>query len=527
MAKPVVAVRMTGISKSFGGVRALDNVDFEVFSGEVHALLGGNGAGKSTILKVLNGIHKPDSGTIQVGEKYLIESQPKEARAAGIAMNFQEMSLIPTLTVAQNVFLTREPVSTLKLIDDKEAERRAKALFDTLQVDVDAKAMVGDLGAGQKQLTEIAKAISQNANVLVLDEPSTALAVSDVERLFAFLRKLKEQGRAIIYVSHRMDEIIQIADRATILRDGKHVISAPISKLPIDKMIEHIVGKRSNGLADVARRKAVKGDLLLELQNVSGRYRPQQVDLKVHEGEVVGLAGLLGSGRSSLARIIAGITPAESGKIKIRGKPVVFKRPGDASAANVALVPESRATQGIIADHSVQSNVTMASLWQLTRNGFELRQKSKSVVDTQIERLSIKTASRDHSVGTLSGGNQQKVVIGKWLATTPDILVLDEPTAGIDIGSKSEIVALVRNLAREGKAIVMISSELSELLTACDRIIVMEGGRIFSDRPCADYNDPNDPDSDPGRQLQSAEKRLQTEIQLAINAHTGQESTNA
>lgn len=527
MAKPVVAVRMTGISKSFGGVRALDNVDFEVFSGEVHALLGGNGAGKSTILKVLNGIHKPDSGTIQVGEKYLIESQPKEARAAGIAMNFQEMSLIPTLTVAQNVFLTREPVSTLKLIDDKEAERRAKALFDTLQVDVDAKAMVGDLGAGQKQLTEIAKAISQNANVLVLDEPSTALAVSDVERLFAFLRKLKEQGRAIIYVSHRMDEIIQIADRATILRDGRHVISAPISKLPIDKMIEHIVGKPSNGLADVARRKAVKGDLLLELQNVSGRYRPQQVDLKVHEGEVVGLAGLLGSGRSSLARIIAGIMPAESGKIKIRGKPVVFKRPGDASAANVALVPESRATQGIIADHSVQSNVTMASLWQLTRNGFELRQKSKSVVDTQIERLSIKTASRDHSVGTLSGGNQQKVVIGKWLATTPDILVLDEPTAGIDIGSKSEIVALVRNLAREGKAIVMISSELSELLTACDRIIVMEGGRIFSDRPCADYNDPSDPDSDPGRQLQAAEKRLQTEIQLAINAHTGRESTNA
>jgi len=527
MAKPVVAVRMTGISKSFGGVRALDNVDFEVFSGEVHALLGGNGAGKSTILKVLNGIHKPDSGTIQVGEKYLTESQPKEARAAGIAMNFQEMSLIPTLTVAQNIFLTREAVSTLKLIDDREAERRAKALFDTLQVDVDAKAMVGDLGAGQKQLTEIAKAISQNANVLVLDEPSTALAVSDVERLFAFLRKLKEQGRAIIYVSHRMDEIIQIADRATILRDGKHVISAPISKLPIDKMIEHIVGKRSNGLADVARRKAVKGDLLLELQNVSGRYRPQQVDLKVHEGEVVGLAGLLGSGRSSLARIIAGIMPAESGKIKIRGKPVVFKRPGDASAANVALVPESRATQGIIADHSVQSNVTMASLRQLTRNGFELRQKSKSVVDTQIERLSIKTASRDHSVGTLSGGNQQKVVIGKWLATTPDILVLDEPTAGIDIGSKSEIVALVRNLAREGKAIVMISSELSELLTACDRIIVMEGGRIFSDRPCADYNDPSDPDSDPGRQLQAAEKRLQTEIQLAINAHTGQESTNA
>ena len=526
MTKPVVAVQMRGISKSFGGVKALDNVDFEVFVGEVHALLGGNGAGKSTILKVLNGIHKPETGTIQVCDQYLTESHPKEARDAGVAMNFHEMSLITSLSVAQNIFLTREAVSKLNLINDKEAVRQAKALFDTLQVDVDPNAMVGDLGAGQKQLTEIAKAISQNAKVLVLDEPSTALAVSDVERLFVFLRKLKEKGTAIIYVSHRMDEIIQIADRATILRDGIHVISAPISKLPIDKMIEHIVGKRSNGLADVTFSKASKGDLLLELQDVCGRYRPQKVDLKVHEGEIVGLAGLLGSGRSSLARIISGITPAQSGKIKIRGKSVNFRRPGDANAAKVALVPESRSTQGIIADHSVQSNVTMASLKQLTRYGFEIKQKSQSIVDAQIKRLSIKTASRDHAVVTLSGGNQQKVVIGKWLATMPDILVMDEPTAGIDIGSKSEIVALIRNLAREGKAIIMISSELSELLTACDRIVVMEGGRIFSDNPREYYNESSNPNDDPGRQLQAAEKHLQTEIQLAVKAQTRLESTN-
>lgn len=527
MPDPVVAVRMTGISKNFGGVKALEDVDFEVYAGEVHALLGGNGAGKSTILKVLNGVHKPDGGTIEVAGQTLTKSNPEESRAAGVAMNYQEMSLIPTLTVAQNIFLTREMVTSAKLIDDKAAEQRAKALFETLQVDVDPKAIVGDLGAGQKQLTEIAKAISQEARVLVLDEPSTALAVSDVERLFTFLRTLKSQGTAIIYVSHRMDEITQIADRATILRDGKHVITASIADLPIDTMIEHIVGKRSLGLADVARSETAKGELLLELQNVSGQYRPHNVDLKVHAGEVVGLAGLLGSGRSSLARIIAGIDPALSGEIKVRQKPAKFKRPGDSSAAGVALVPESRATQGIIADHSVQSNMTMASLRQLTRNGFEQNEDSRSITDTQIERLSIKTASRDHAVSTLSGGNQQKVVIGKWLATNPDVLLLDEPTAGIDIGSKSEIVSLVRNLASEGKAIVMISSELSELLTACDRIVVMDDGRIFSDRPRSDYDDPDVAESEAGHQLQAAEKRLQIEIQQAIKANTRRDVVNA
>ncbi|WP_439118058.1 sugar ABC transporter ATP-binding protein [Nereida ignava] len=518
-----VAVKMVGISKNFGGVRALDNVGFEVCAGEVHALLGGNGAGKSTILKVLNGVHKPDGGTIEVNGAPLTKHTPEESRAAGVAMNFQEMSLIPTLTVAQNIFLTREAVSKTGLIDDKVAEQRAKELFETLQVEVNPRALVENLGAGQKQLTEIVKAISQDARVLVLDEPSTALAVSDVGRLFEFLRKLKEKGTAIIYVSHRMDEITQISDRATILRDGKHVITAPIADLPIDTMIEHIVGKRSLGLADVTRSQTERGELLLELDDVSGRHRPQHVSLQVHAGEVIGLAGLLGSGRSSLARIIAGIDPAHSGTIKVGGKKVIFRRPGDAGSAGVALVPESRATQGIIADHSVQSNVTMASLRKLVRNGFELRNLSKATTDEQIERLSIKTASRDHAVGTLSGGNQQKVVIGKWLATTPDVLVLDEPTAGIDIGSKSEIVALVRNLAREGKAIVMISSELSELLTACDRIVVMEDGRIYSDRPRSDYDDPFASDTDPGHQLQAAEQYLQTEIQQAIKAFSGQE----
>ncbi|CAK7258085.1 MULTISPECIES: sugar ABC transporter ATP-binding protein [unclassified Shinella] len=517
MTASAAAVRMTGISKAFGGVRALDDVSFEVLPGEVHALLGGNGAGKSTILKVLNGVHRPDQGAIEVGGVPLTTHTPEASRAAGIAMNYQEMSLVPTLTVAQNIFLTRECRDGMGLIDDREAERRAADIFALLEVFVDPKAVVGDLGAGQKQLTEIAKAISQDAKILVLDEPSTALAVSDVERLFVFLRKLKAKGVAIIYVSHRMDEIARIADRATILRDGRHVITAPLGELSIDTMIEHIVGRRSKGLSDVERGHSIRGEVLLELDHVSGVHKPEDISLTLHRGEVVGLAGLLGSGRSSLARVIAGIDPAAKGEIRIKGRPVTIHKPGDAIAAGVALVPEARATQGIIPAHSVASNMILAVIDRLSKVGLVDTKAANALTDTQIERLRVKTASRDHAVSTLSGGNQQKVVIGKWLATDADILILDEPTAGIDIGSKSEIIRLVRELAAAGKGIVMISSELSELLTACDRILVMSDGRVHQDLPREALEDPSVPADDLAHRLQAAEQRLQIEIQKALS----------
>ncbi len=510
------AVVMRGISKHFGGVQALDGVDFLVDAGEVHALLGGNGAGKSTILKVLNGVHVPDSGTIEICSKQITEPSPEAAREAGVAMIFQEMSLIPSLTVAQNVFLTREAKTGLGLIDDRTAEKKARELFEMLEVEVNPKAIVADLGAGQRQLTEIVKAISQDARVLVLDEPSTALSVSDVERLFTFLRKLKERGVAIIYVSHRMDEIARIADRATILRDGRHVITAPLSELPIDTMIEHIVGKRSRGLSDVERETVELGEPLLELVGVSGKHKPRDVTLTVHRGEVVGLAGLLGSGRSSLARVIAGIEPCTAGEIKVAGTPIEIQSPRDAIAARIALVPEARATQGIIAAHSVAANLTMAVLDKVSSGNVITRRAVDETADHQIDRLAIKTASREHAVGTLSGGNQQKVVIGKWLAADPDIFVLDEPTAGIDIGSKSEIIRLVRDLAKAGKAIVMISSELSELLTACDRIIVMSEGRTVGTYERHELDDPNLPADDTMHQLQAAEQKLQFHIQEAL-----------
>ena len=512
------AVVMKGISKAFGGVKALDNVDFEVRPGEVHALLGGNGAGKSTILKVLNGVHKPDAGTIEVGGMALTTHTPEASRAAGIAMNFQEMSLIPTLTVAQNIFLTREARTARGFLDDRACETRASEIFEMLEVKVDPKAVVGHLGAGQKQLTEIAKAISQSSKVLILDEPSTALAVSDVERLFVFLRKLTSQGVAVIYVSHRMDEIARIADRATILRDGKHVVTADIADLPIDVMIEHIVGKRSKGLADVQRGDVRQGEVLLEARNLTGPHKPHNVSFVLHRGEVLGLAGLLGSGRSALARVIAGIEPASGGEIWIKGRPMVLRKPADSIAAGVALVPEARATQGIIPAHSVASNMVLSVLGRISSKGVVNRDKARQIADQMIERLQIKTASRDHAVSTLSGGNQQKVVIGKWLATDPDILVLDEPTAGIDIGSKSEIIRLVRDLAAQGKGIVMISSELSELLTACDRILVMADGRAHQMIERAALDDPAEPDF--GRRLQGAERQLQIEIQKALSPPT-------
>jgi ribose transport system ATP-binding protein len=518
------AVRMVGISKVFGGVRALDAVDFEVLPGEVHALLGGNGAGKSTILKILNGVYRPDEGTIEVAGQPLTSHTPEASRAAGIAMNFQEMSLIPTLTVAQNVFLTREVRNGTGLIDDRQAERKAAELFEMLEVSVDPKAIVGRLGAGQKQLTEIAKAISQDANVLVLDEPSTALAVSDVESLFVFLRTLKARGVAIIYVSHRMDEIARIADRATILRDGRHVITAPLHQLPIDTMIEYIVGKRSKGLADVVRGTSAQGDVLLQLEGVSGARKPDTVSLTLHAGEVLGLAGLLGSGRSSLARVIAGVDPAAAGSIRIKGRLITIRKPRDAIAAGIALVPEARATEGIIPSHSVASNMILAVIDRLSTAGMVDKKAVNALTDQQIARLSVKTASREHAVSTLSGGNQQKVVIGKWLATNPDVLILDEPTAGIDIGSKSEIIRLVRELAAAGKGIIMISSELSELLTACDRILVMSDGRIHHDLPRDALDDPAIPSDDLPHRLQAAEQRLQIEIQKALS---GQEISNA
>jgi ribose transport system ATP-binding protein len=512
-----IAVRLSGVSKNFGGVRALDNVDFEVLRGEIHALLGENGAGKSTILKILNGVHAPTAGSIEIGGAPLVEHTPEAAKRAGVGMIFQEMSLVPTLTVAQNIFLNNELKGAAGFIDDRAAAERSRALFETLGVDIDPTALVGGLSAGQRQLTEIVKAISRNVRVLILDEPTTALSGGEVEKLFAFLRRLKSEGVAIIYVSHRMDEIMRIADRATILRDGRHVITASLRALSLEAIIEHIVGRRSRGFSDVTRRSAEIGAPLLELKGLTGPRKPDRVDLTVRAGEVVGVAGLLGSGRSALARVLFGVDPRRSGEIRIKGVLVDINSPADAVAHGLALVPEDRLRQGLVLEHSVESNANLSILDRLSRWFFVSRSKAAATADRQIAALRIKTASREAAARTLSGGNQQKVVIAKWLNTEPDILVLDEPTAGVDIGSKAEIITLVRELAARGKGILVISSELSELLTAADRIIVLADGRIASEAPRSGFDDPN-PVDDEGARLQFAERQLQTLLQRA-HAH--------
>jgi ribose transport system ATP-binding protein len=509
-----VAVRLTGVTKTFSGVTALEDVSLEVLVGEIHALVGENGAGKSTILKILNGVYTPSAGRIEVHGKPLEPHAPDAARRAGLGMIFQEMSLVPTLTVAQNIFLNNEAKGGLGLIDDRIAAQRARKLFATLGVDIDPKALVGGLSAGQRQLTEIVKAISRNVRVLILDEPTTALSGGEVEKLFGLLRRLKTEGVAIIYVSHRMDEIMRIADRATVLRDGRHVVTARMSELTLDKLIEYIVGRRSHGFSDIKRLKASRGAPLLEVRGLCGPRKPVSVDLTLYAGEVAGVAGLLGSGRSALARVLFGIDRKRSGEILINGRPVEITSPADAIAKGMALVPEDRLRQGLILEHSIESNTTLSILDRLASWLFVSSTRASAAADRQIETLRIKTTSRDAEVRTLSGGNQQKVVIGKWLNAEPDIFVLDEPTGGVDIGSKAEIIAIVRDLAARGKATLVISSELSELLTVSDRIVVMSEGRIVSDAARDAFDDPN-PSDDVGERLQFAERKLAQIIQRA------------
>lgn len=511
--KEVAAVRMSGISKSFGGIRALDNVDFTVDRGEIHALLGENGAGKSTLLKILCGVLAPDAGTIDVDGRRPAVGSAEAARQAGVAMIFQEMSLIPTLTVAQNIFLNHEVRNAVGLIDDAAAVREAKALFEVLGVDVDPYAQAGELGTGQRQLTEIVKAMSHNARILVLDEPTSALSGGEVERLFTFLRRLKSEGVAIIYVSHRMDEIMRIADRATILRDGRHIITAPISELTLEAMITHIVGRRVSDFSEVRGPDAELGEPLLTLDHVSGVVKPSEVNFTLRRGEVLGVAGLLGSGRSSLARVICGVDPIASGEIRVAGRPVLMANTHDAMANGIVLIPEDRIRQGVIVDHSVADNICLPVLSRVSRWSWVFTGKAGRLAENQIARLRVKTASADSSVRTLSGGNQQKVVLAKWLAAEPDILVLDEPTAGIDVGSKSEIIALIRDLAREGKAIILISSELSDLLAASDRIAVMSDGRIVREIARRELDSPVDAKSDSAGRPGDPVHRLQVMLQ--------------
>jgi ribose transport system ATP-binding protein len=456
---------MSGVGKSFSGVPVLRDVDFELLPGEVHALLGGNGAGKSTLMKILQGVYKLDSGTIE------LDGDP------GIAMIFQEFSLIPTLTVAQNVFLHREPRNRAGLLDDRLMVERTREVLRDIGVDIDPRRRVSQLGTAGWQLVEIAKALSQDARILIMDEPTASLAAAEVENLFAIIERLKQRGIAIVFITHRLEEVIAVADRVTVLRDGARVATQATSELDMESLIELIVG-HAVALQERPPSTVREGAPLLSLRGVSAGDRLHDVDLDLHPGEVLGVAGLMGSGRSELARAVFGIDRMTAGTVEVRGESVRIRHPRDAVAHGIVLVPEDRRRQGLVLSHSVRDNLTVTLLRRMAHGGFLDDSALDEAARAEVERLDIRLRSLRAPVRRLSGGNQQKVVLSKWLATEPDVLILDEPTVGVDIATRSEIVQLVRGLAAEGKGIIVISSELAELLALADRLIVLREGHV-------------------------------------------------
>ena len=472
------AVRLSHITKSFSGVEVLKGVDFDLRQGEVHALLGGNGAGKSTLMKILEGVYTADSGSAEIAGKPVDLSSALDAAAYGVAMIFQEFSLIPTLSVAQNIFLAREPKTSGGLLDDRAAERESAKIFAKMGVDIDPKAQLRTLSTGSWQLTEIAKALSKEARVLIMDEPTASLTSSETRAFFEIIRTLKGQGIAIVYISHRMEEIFEIADRVTVLRDGSNVGTQRVADVTMAGLIEEIIGKKvETAFAWQERHVDRSVAPLLEVNDLQGG-RLRGVSLRLYPGEIVGLAGLMGSGRTELARALFGIDRLSGGTLKVRGQTQSISSPHAAIEAGICLIPEDRREQGLVLEHSVQSNLMLTLLKRLSTRGWVDDVEGRALSEKLVARLSIRTASVAQKTRLLSGGNQQKIVIAKWLAAEPDVLIMDEPTAGVDIGAKGEIVALIRELADAGKGIIVISSELPELLALSDRVLVMREGTV-------------------------------------------------
>jgi ribose transport system ATP-binding protein len=473
---------MRGIKKSFGSNPVLKSVDFEVLAGEVHALVGENGAGKSTLMKILQGVYSMDEGEIYVGNEEVDISNAFEAKSVGIGMVFQEFSLIPSLSVAENIFLTDSAINRFGLVDDRTAVDKAKELFGEMGVSIDVKKHVEKLPTALWQLTEIAKALAQEAKVLILDEPTASLAKHEADSLFSLIERLKNRGIAIIYISHRMDEIYRIADRITVLRDGEKVLTDSLSSLSSAQIVEAIIGRRHDGhLRHQSRKEKIGNEVVLEVTDLHSDSGLNGISLRARRGEIVGLAGLMGSGRTELVSALFGVLPINSGQVIISGTNGVPKNPSAAIARGLALIPEDRRAQGLVLDHSVSENITLPLLKQVCTGSIIRNSRANQVTQDVVKSLSIRLASTHMKVGALSGGNQQKVVIGKWLGTDPKILMLDEPTAGVDIGTKTEILDLIREIADKGTTVIFISSELPELLSVSDRVLVLRDGTVSAD----------------------------------------------
>jgi ribose transport system ATP-binding protein len=477
MADPQPLLHMRHITKTFPGVRALSDVELVVQPGEILALLGENGAGKSTLMRILNGVFPPDSGEIVWDGQPVSIHSPHDAQTLGISMIHQELALIPYLDAGKNIYLGREPGGPIPgAIDWKTLYTRAGEQLQRVRLDIDSRIPVNQLSLAQQQMVEVAKALSLDARLIVMDEPTSSLTEREVETLFDQMRQLKAQGVAIVFITHRLAEVFQVADRVTVLRDGELVGSEPIAGLSEERIISLMVGRE---ISDIyVRTDHARGDEVLVVDGLTSRGAIQDVSFTLHRGEVLGLAGLVGAGRTELAETIFGVRPANAGSIQLDGQPVTIKRPSQAIRSGIGFVPEDRKAQGLFLRMSVGANVVMALLNTLTRWGLIQHKRAAELADNFVERLNVRTPSLQQKVHNLSGGNQQKVVIAKWLTREPRVLILDEPTRGIDVGAKAEIHRLMHQLAERGVGILMISSELPEVLGVSDRVLVMHEGRL-------------------------------------------------
>jgi ribose transport system ATP-binding protein len=479
-----VLLRMEGIEKVFPGVHALNNCRFELRRGEVHALVGENGAGKSTLVKVLTGIHKRDGGTIVYKGREINLSAPEEAQALGIGIIHQELNLMPHLSVAENIFIGREPMRG-PFLDKKKANEDARRLLASLNIDIDPAVACNKLSVGKQQMVEIAKALSYDSELLVMDEPSAALTDNEVQELFKFIRILRDRGHGIIYISHRLDELPQITDRVTVMRDGQYVDTVDTRDVTKEQIISMMVGRVIYEKPKVKSEVPEGAPTVLEVKNLVAR-NVKDVSFTLKKGEILGFAGLMGAGRTETMRALFGADPRQSGEILLDGKSVAINSPADAVNLGIGYLSEDRKAFGLAIGLSVSDNVVIADMDQFTSAGFVQRKKISQVAWEYVDKLSIKTPGIGQLVRNLSGGNQQKVVIAKWLIKNCDILIFDEPTRGIDVGAKSEIYHLMNDLVKVGKSIIMISSELPELLRMSDRLIVMCEGRATGELDIAE-----------------------------------------
>ena len=467
----------SNISKSYAGVRALKRVSFDLLPGEVHAVVGENGAGKSTLIKIVTGAVEPDSGTLRIAGPIVENHNPTQAHALGIAVVYQQPALFPDLTVAENIALALESGGAWRTLNWKARARRAQELLERAGASIDPERMVSTLSMPEQQLVEIAKAIGAEARIMIMDEPTASLTEREVESLFQVIARLRAEGVGVIYISHRLDEIAAVADRVTVLRDGESIATKRIDEVDRGELIHMMVGRAVDSI--FPKRTIALGDVVLELSKVSSRAAGiREVSLHVRRGEILGVAGLVGSGRTQLAETIFGLTPADSGTIRLGGKNVEITSPAEAIRLGVGYVPEDRPRHGVVLEMSISANTSLASMNRIARHGMIDPLKERALAETFVDQLRIKTPSVEMEAGALSGGNQQKVALARWLVIDPAVLILDEPTQGVDVGSKAEIHALMAQLAERGLAIIMISSELPELLGMSDRIAVMHAGRI-------------------------------------------------